>query len=101
MGGVIQGRSGELRLTRCQTVMEIVITYLAPQTGRHSGSAGKQSEMHFECFGDLRKWVLANIPQEQRARIKVWIDDLRISGSKRDELFEPVRYVWINPERSF
>ena len=88
-------------MTRCQTIMEIVITYLAPQTGGHSGSAGKQSEMHFERLGDLRKWVLANIPEEQRAWIKVWVDDLRISGSKRDELFKPVRYIWINPECSF
>ncbi|NGP18903.1 hypothetical protein [Devosia aurantiaca] len=99
--GVIKGSLGELRLTRCQIIMEIVITYLAPKTGGHSGSAGKQSEMHFESFGDMRKWVLANIPEEQRVGIKVWVDDLRISGTKRDKLFNPVQYRWVNPERFF
>lgn len=88
-------------MTRRQITMEIAITYLAPKTGGHSGTEGMQSEMHFANFSDLREWVLANIPEEQRTQIKVWADDLRISGKKLDELFIEKPYLWEHPERLF
>jgi hypothetical protein len=81
--------------------MKIVITYLAPQTGGHSGSRGKQSEMRFANFEDTRDWVLKSIPVEDQPKIKVWINDLQITGATRESLFRIIPFHWENPEQSF
>lgn len=81
--------------------MDIVITYLAPKTGGHSGSIGKQSQMHFSSFEDSREWVLGNIPEPERRRIKLWANGLQITGATRASVFLPLAFNWRHPERLF
>jgi hypothetical protein len=81
--------------------MNVVITYRAPKTGGHSGSFGMQSEMHFATYEDTRDWVLSNIPTRDHPNIKVWMNDLQITGATRESLFRPMPFHWIHPERTF
>lgn len=69
--------------------MDIVITYLAPAGGAHSGIVGKQSEKRFDSFDDVREWVLENIPVDQQRGVKLWANDLEITGATRDATFRP------------
>lgn len=85
--------------------MQIVVTYLAPNGDGHSGSFGMQSEVQFSCLADAPRWVLGNIPKHQPGKVKVWRNDLQLTGAARDALFLPaegsshlLHSVWVKPK---
>ena len=46
--------------------------------------------MQFSRLADARSWVIGNIPKHQHDRVKVWRNDLQLTGAARDTLFLPV-----------
>lgn len=85
--------------------MHIVLTYIAPTARGHSGCFGKQSEAHFDSLEEARRWLQCSIPEHQHDKVKVWGNDLQITGAARDALLLPAEYrselppsVWVKPK---
>ena len=88
-------------MTGGRKIMDIVITYLAPRTGGHSGIEGHHSEMRFNSFDDARDWVFGNIPKEQRPAMKLWANDVQITGATRAATLRPMPLAWVEPQNLF
>jgi hypothetical protein len=82
--------------------MQIAMTYLAPTKNGHSGSLGMQSEVRFSSLEDAGTWLQDTVLKHQNARVKVWGNDLQITGATREALFlsadefnDPQHCVWV------
>ena len=70
--------------------MSICITYRTPQIGEHKEGEGKFQQQTFPEMIMASDWIVMHIPETERGLVKMWVDDVPITGATLQAAMRPL-----------
>jgi hypothetical protein len=70
--------------------MSIRITFRTPKIGEHAEGVGKFQQKNFPEMSMASDWIVMHIPATERGLVKMWIDDLPITGATLSAAMRPM-----------
>lgn len=78
--------------------MTIRITYRTPKIGEHEDGEGKFQQQNFPELTVASDWIVMHIPETERPLIKMWIDDVPITGATLEATIRPLSSTLVEDE---
>lgn len=71
--------------------MSVRITYRTPRIGHEPEKAGKFQQKQFETAIMASDWIAIHIPEPERHLVKMWVDDIPLTGATLDAAIRPMQ----------
>ena len=69
--------------------MSVRITFREPQLDEQDDQPGKYRQQNFPYLTEAVDWIGTNIAERDRQLIKLWIDDIAITGATLEAFLRP------------
>jgi hypothetical protein len=69
--------------------MTVRITFRGPQISEHEDQVGKDQQQDFPDLATTSDWIALHIPETERRLVKMWIDDIPITGAMLEASLRP------------
>lgn len=70
--------------------MSVRITYRIPVVSENAEDAGQFKQMQFDDLANASGWISVHIPETERPLVKMWVDDILITGAALEAAMRPL-----------
>ncbi|MDB5538232.1 MAG: hypothetical protein JWQ65_3107 [Devosia sp.] len=70
--------------------MTVRITFRGPEISEHEEQAGNYQQQSFPDLATTSDWIALHIPETERRLVKMWIDDIAITGATLEASLRPL-----------